>query len=459
MTAVIPLTSCSENTDATSSSSSSASAVSSQNTQMSVLSPTVPGLYNIREMASEAEQKWIYGAEGQDGSVQGDGGWYYMYTEETNTGGDYDVSKIKECWYSDINDGGSLVSSGSVLNKPTWVAGIYSPDTDIVSTDNWWNQSMDEFMSMTLNPSVGTGPYASAVLAFKAPQDGNYNIDVGYYMGNNDPYNLMGDGITLSIYAGSDKLYSYSNAYYAEYGHEYLNATLRAGEYIYIISDPNINGINDICSNISAEITMTFPKYADNSTVWAFGGGYINGDGTTQGENGWYYLFSEETNTGGIYDTSKIEECFYKSDYKVNPYTEEAFGSWLPTIYSENIKFSYINQWQQSADGTLSPEMYYPPYASAIIGWKAPDAGRYSINLSLSAGAWSDNTLYDGVTVSVYCGTRKVCGKLIEKTSDFIYSFDADMEENEYLYLIVDPNNTAVDDLVEGANIVIEKAD
>ena len=63
------------------------------------------------------------------------------------------------------------------------------------------------------------------------------------------------------------------------------------------------------------------------------------------------------------------------------------------------------------------------------------------------------------MTVSVYCGTRKVCGKLIEKTSDFIYSFDADMEENEYLYLIVDPNNTAVDDLVEGANIVIEKAD
>ena len=453
----IPLTSCSNAAKEDNTSSVHSNTSNASNVQKSVLSPISSGIYNIRELPLTNDKEWIFGEEGQDGSVQGDNGWYYMYTEETNTNGVYDISKIKECWYSDINDGGSCVSSGNGFNEPTWVAGIYSKDTDIISTGNRWHQSM-ECMSLNLNPSVESGPLASAVLAFKAPQDGCYRLDISFILGNIDDYDLSGDGVTLSIYENDNMLYNYCASNRMVWDETAsVNAVLKAGECFYIIADPNKNGKHDICNNITVKITLTIPEYIDNSNVWAFGDGYINGDGTKQGDNGWYYLYSEETNTGGIYDISKINKCNYINDVQTDYLTGKTTGAWLPKIYDENNKLlNGINQWHQSADGYLSPCMSYPPYASAIIGWKAPENGRYSFNVSLFAGSSSNEYLCDGVDVSVYCGTRKVCGETMKESSYFIYSFEADMEKDVYFYLIVDPKNTALSDVAENVCITVK---
>ena len=453
MAAAAFLPSCSNAQDEISSSTSSAVSVDSS-IEPSVLAE---GIYNVKELQFADDKKWTYGEDGQDGSVQGYNSWYYMYTEETNTEGIYDISKIKESWYSDINGGGSCISSGNGSNnKPTWVAGIYSKDSDIASTGNWWDQSMN-YMSLNLNPAVENGPYASAILAFKAPEDGNYRLDISFTAGNKDKSDSQSDGITFSVYGNTDKLYSRSVTDNIIEGESVsLNAMLKAGQYFYIISDPNKNGKNDMCNDIRAEITLTIPQYIDNNNSWAFGDGYINGDGTKQGHNGWYYLYSQETNTNGVYDISKIEECRYKQLSETNSYTEKAFGTWLPEIYYEE-NLTQENNWHQSADGYLSPEMSHPPYASAIIGWKAPEAGRYSFNVSLFAGSASTDDLCDGVDISLYCGSRKVSRKSIKIPSNFIYGFEADLEKDEYMYLIVDPKNTAVSDLAENVNIVVNK--
>ena len=454
LAASIALTSCSDDHGKNISSSSSISNNSS-NINPSALAE---GIYNVKEIQFTDDKKWIYGEDGQDGSIQGYNGWYYMYTEETDTKGVYDISKINESWYSDINGGGSCVSSkNGINNKPTWVAGIYSKDSDIISAGNWWDQSMD-YMSLNLNPAVENGPYASAILAFKAPEDGNYRLDISFTAGNKDISDSQSDGITFSVYGNTDKLYSRSITDNIMEGETIsLNAMLKSGQYFYIISDPNKNGKNDICSNVRAEITLTIPQYIDNNNAWAFGDGYINGDGTKQGYNGWYYLYSQETNNNGVYDISKIAECKYRQISEPDSYTGKVSGVWLPKMYYENTQSDQEITWNQSADGYLSPEMSYPPYASAIIGWKAPESGRYSFNVSLFAGSTSADDSHDGVDISLYCDSRKVTGKSIKIPSNFIYGFEADLEKDEYMYLIVDPKNTAVSDLAENVNIVVNK--
>ena len=133
---------------------------------------------------------------------------------------------------------------------------------------------------------------------------------------------------------------------------------------------------------------------------------------------------------------SKIAECKYRQISEPDSYTGKVSGVWLPEMYYENTQSDQEITWNQSADGYLSPEMSYPPYASAIIGWKAPESGRYSFNVSLFAGSTSADDSHDGVDISLYCGSRKVTGKSIKIPSNFIYGFEADLEKDEYMDLL-----------------------
>ena len=60
-------------------------------------------IYDFSKVSRADSPKWTYGEKGQDETKQGSNNWYYMYSEETNRNGVYDVSKIKECWYSEID--------------------------------------------------------------------------------------------------------------------------------------------------------------------------------------------------------------------------------------------------------------------------------------------------------------------------------------------------------------------
>lgn len=135
---------------------------------------------------------WDFGEKGQDGTKQGSNNWYYMYSEETNKNGAYDISQIKECWYSEKDS--------------SWMPGV-NKDTDQSNSINGWKQSM-MYWHGNLSPALSKGPYFSAVLAFKAPSDGAYNLEISFTAGNNNPSDSGGDGVTVSVYGNSSKLYT-----------------------------------------------------------------------------------------------------------------------------------------------------------------------------------------------------------------------------------------------------------
>ena len=70
----IPLTSCSNAAKEDNTSSVHSNTSNASNVQKSVLSPISSGIYNIRELPLTNDKEWIFGEEGQDGSVQGDNG-------------------------------------------------------------------------------------------------------------------------------------------------------------------------------------------------------------------------------------------------------------------------------------------------------------------------------------------------------------------------------------------------
>lgn len=433
---------------------SSKSLTSSPINPMSNLSES-PNPYKVIVSSKNDDPKWIFGEDGQDGTKQGSHNWYYMYTEETNTHGAYDVSKIRECWYSEIDGGGSCISSSKGGNQATWVAGIYDKDTDIWSTNNWWNQSIG-YMSMNLSPAVSKGAYASAILAFKAPEDGNYLLDISFTAGNNNPSQVDNDGVTVSIYADTKKLYSQAIRDTLLEGEILsVNAMLKADQYAYIIVDPNENGNDDICHSVRMEVTQTFSTYIDNDTAWAFGKSYLNGDGTKQGVNNWYYMYTEETNTGGIYDVSYIKECWYKQLGDTNPFTNRTFGTWVAGIYGENLDLSARgNRWRQTAYGQICPGMHNSPYATVVLAWKAPASSVYSIDLQMFGGSTGTG---DGITVSVYGGTKTIYSERIEGNKYLVLHAEISLEKDEYYYIFVDPNESGFSDIADDLDTLIQK--
>ncbi len=415
-------------------------------------------IYDFSKVSRADSPKWTYGEKGQDETKQGSNNWYYMYSEETNRNGVYDVSKIKECWYSEIDGGGSCISSSKGGKRPTWVPGIYNKDTDIWASNNWWNQSM-ESGGMNMSPAVSRGPYASAVLAFNAPEDGNYSFNISFTAGNNEPSNSDNDGVTVSVYGNERKLYSRSIRDDLMEGESFgVNAMLKAGQCCYIIVDPNENGNGDVCHSLRVEVTQTISVYVDNISSWAFGKSYLNGDGTEQGVNNWYYLYTAETNRNGEYDISKIKECWYKKRSDTDPYTNKTYGTWVAGVYDKNIELpTQENHWRQSAYGYFCPAMDNAPYASAVLAWKAPFSGVYIADIDLAAGNIGTEDICDGVTISVLAESKRIYSESIKSLEGVTYHIKVKLEQDESLYLIVDPNNNGLSDFAEELDIVIKK--
>lgn len=425
---------------------------------ISTVESTVQPTYSLTAIPHKDFPKWVLGEESQDSTKQGSNNWYYMYTEETNTNGLYDTSKIKECWYSELNKGGSCISSSKGLGKPTWVAGIYSEDTDIWDTGNWWCQYISEPYTLELSPAVTKGPYASAVLAFKAPSDGSYQFDFSFTAGKKET-NISGDGVTISVYGDINKLYSRSITTGRIDGETLtVHMMLKSGQYGYLIVDPNENGTNDICTNVRVEVTQTLSEYVNNTESWAFGQSYCNGNGTKQGDNNWYYMYTEETDTNGVYDVSKIAESWYAQIGDTNPYTHEAHGTWMAEVYDRDTAVNCRpNFWYQSANGHFCPEVEKEPYASAVLAWKAPVSGIYSMDVKLFAGSKNPGADRDGVTISIYGGEKKIYSERLENLSWFGYHMEVKLEKDSFYYLIIDPNKNGLSDFAQELDVLIKK--
>ncbi len=446
---------------------------------------------------------WKFGGSapvaGQDGTAQGQNGWYYMWSPETNKAGAMDASKIKESVYSETGSG----YFPDLAAGKGWIADIYAVDgyTGGSSWKNWWLQSS----AGTMNPSVVDAPYASTVLGWKAPAAGTYSFVVKYTAGGQTTlwegvtYPSSGDGVTISAYAKTTKLYSKATTVGMVQGVDgggnpsgapyqgasidtdvtfTVSAMLKAGEMFYLVADPNANGGEDI-AKAEVDVTKT-GHYIDNTTAWGFGSPLYTGqDGTAQGQNGWYYMWSPETNKAGAMDASKIKESVY-SETGSGYFPDLAAGKgWIADIYAVDGYTggsSWKNWWLQSSAGTMNPSVVDAPYASTVLGWKAPAAGTYSFVVKYTAGGqttlWEGVTYPssgDGVTISAYAKTTKLYSKattvgMVQGVdgggnpsgapyqgasidTDQTFTVSAHLAIGEMAYFIVDPNTTGGEDI------------
>lgn len=109
----------------------------------------------------------------------------------------------------------------------------------------------------------------------------------------------------------------------------------RAGQRVYAIADLNGSANGDVCRGVRLELTRTMP-YVDDETAWGFGSGHLNGGGTRQGENRWYFLYAPTVGTDGEYDVGALRECRYFHYESVQePYTGVKAGNWMTGVYAD----------------------------------------------------------------------------------------------------------------------------
>lgn len=209
------------------------------------------------------QKKWTIGYEentnGPEKKVQGTNGWYFMYSEEVNAGGEFNASTAKECVWADKGSCWMWYDYDAM-----WVPDIYAADGyDCLASNCWWRMDGNGIM----DPNVTEGAVRS-VIAWAAPEDGTYSINIDYTAGSM-PFNLYGkkydegDGLTLCLSTDTNTVEKVFCGVGPDTGRKVIEniptgnlsktLTLKKGEKIYISADPGENGGSDIAT-IKAEI-------------------------------------------------------------------------------------------------------------------------------------------------------------------------------------------------------------
>lgn len=201
-------------------------------------------------------KKWTIGYEentnGPEKKVQGTNGWYFMYSTETNTDGKLDVSGAKECVWSDRGSCWMWYDYDEM-----WVPDIFAAEGyDCLNLGCWWRMDGNGIM----DPNVTEGAVRS-IIAWEAPEDGTYSIELGYTAGSL-PFNWYGedyaggDGLTLSlctdmgmidkVFCGKAPRASSRKAADVPEGSLERLVTLKEGERLYVSADPGEDGSSDV---------------------------------------------------------------------------------------------------------------------------------------------------------------------------------------------------------------------
>lgn len=219
-----------------------------------------------------AEQKvWTIGVDeninGPVAGEQGTNGWYFLYSEETNTNGKLDPAKLKECEWT--SGGSCWVYYG---HPEMWLPEKYaSEDYDFGEEKNWWLMDDNGIMN------AGADNYRS-VIAWEAPENGTYNIEINYTAGT-DSYEWEGvtyyqedaDGLTLSLNTESDVLEKTFCKEVTKKEPDLTEGTfaaeveLKKGERIYVSSDPGEHEGGD-STKIEMNIEQTKAESILNNT-------------------------------------------------------------------------------------------------------------------------------------------------------------------------------------------------
>ena len=218
---------------------------------------------SVMPVQAFGQRTWMIGYDenknGPGKKEQGDNGWYFMYTEEVNTDGTLDTSKVKECVWADTGSCWMWYDYDAM-----WVPEAYAAEGyDCLASNCWWRMDGNGIM----DPNVTEGA-VSSVIAWEAPEYGTYSINVEYTAGSM-PFNLYGkeyedgDGLTLSLCTDEKTLDKVFCGVGPDTGRKVIEnmpegsfkeeVTLREGDRIYISADPGANGGSDIAT-VKAEI-------------------------------------------------------------------------------------------------------------------------------------------------------------------------------------------------------------
>lgn len=467
----------------------------------------------LPSMAAEPEQDttatvWTlgYGDKNQNAPTageQGSNGWHFMYTEETNKNGSFDTDKIADCTYY-----GTEGHQNGLYGSSSWL-----PTADALKSyndegNNWWylNASDD---NGELSPNVldmSGAPY-SAVIAWEAPEDGTYNITVDYFHVGGRPAffeanpDFEGEGgVTLSLNT-EDECLDKINAPAVDEPEKLASGTfeeevtLKKGEKVYLIADPETEGDQDI-----AKAKIKVEKKEVVSSVWTLGlKENTNGpkDGK-QGENGWYFLYSDDIDVAEGTVFSNIKECTWSDKGSMQLKSEGGSydSMWVPDNYlkdgltgdalkqpSGSNEDATFNNWVMTSNGTLNTNVETTA-VTGIYAWEAPEDGSYDYEMNFEAGGdhcvlggttyyyykdyyIKDGTKYQstpkqregGVAVSVNTkDSQEKYGQYIAKTEDHDYLYSdtftgtVELKKGERIYFAVDPREVGSYDM---ANLAI----
>lgn len=219
---------------------------------------------SVMPVQAFGESKWTIGYEkntnGPEKKVQGANGWYFMYTEDVNTGGRLDTSKVKECVWADTGSCWLWYDYDEM-----WMPDIYaSEDYDCLTPACWWRMDGNGIMDPNIRDNG-----VSSVIAWEAPKDGTYSIHLDYTAGSmlfdwtGKEYD-GGDGLTLRLCTDTEALDQMfcgvmpaserKAADNMPSGSLSGETRLQKGEKIYIMADPGADGGSDIAT-IKMEIT------------------------------------------------------------------------------------------------------------------------------------------------------------------------------------------------------------
>lgn len=201
------------------------------------------------------------------------------------------------------------------------------------------------------------------------------------------------------------------------------------------------------------------PQYnSENQTEWTIGfsknkNGMARG---IQGSNGWYCLYTLESNKGGVFNLSKMKAAKWGRKSNCWKYYGVT-NNWSPDIYlQEGYDFSGNgNWWLMDGNGRMDTNVA-KGVVSGAYAWAAPADGRYRVSVDYTAGGGNSTydsgiTYYaeDGVTLSI--NTKDGLLALADtpattadnpQLSQGNLTKTAQLKGGELVYVIVDPQKS-----------------
>ncbi len=348
--------------------------------------------------------------------------WYFFYTRQTNKKGDYDISEFKP----------------SVYDAPSgkWYPSDQKP--------RQFRQFTDADGITTLTPSSD----ASAILAYKASADGNYRLDISYNVIADKE--KVSDGVTVSVYAQDEKLYSRnlgaSNEVFTE--KITVNAMLKKGQYCTVIVDPNEHAYGDLCDSITAQVSQTLTAYVDNEDIWCFGPNYINGDGATQGENGWYLLAAED----GKASVSDLKECVFVPSGSTD--SKQKGGIWVPADLADGGTDDALQGYMFTSSGVIKP-CINGEFRSVGVAFKATKDGKHTVDLRTEGYNLMGSEPRD-MKLTVYAGENKIKEVACTEIMTGAITFEAELKQGQYLYFVFNAEDK--DSMISDFSVLVKKS-